>query len=291
MYVSVRDDILVVSGFENLVEGLAYCGLDAVELAVDHEYRVRSLTPAGDATHIDIRTDVGADALAAQCRHHGVHPSAFCLPSNFNAPDIDAELAWVIRVVNVAARLGIPAVRIDAMMHGEDELTLEQRQAIFARGVRHVLDATSSTGVDLGIENHGLQGNDPDFLTGLINSVGSPRLGMTLDTGNFYWSGKPIDRVYSILERMAPLAKHTHVKNIRYPEELRNVERELGYEYEKYVSPIPEGDIDHARVIGFLKAAGYDRDICIEDESFGKFSPDERKVNLRAAAAYLKALL
>jgi len=39
-----------------------------------------------------------------------------------------------------------------------------RRQAIFARGVREVLSRTDGLPVDLGIENHGIQGNDPAFL-------------------------------------------------------------------------------------------------------------------------------
>ena len=73
-----------------------------------------------------------------------------------------------------------------------------------------------------------------------------------MDTGNFYWYGNPIDKVYEILKSVAKYTKHTHVKNIQYPEETRNQQREIGWEYGKYVSPIYEGDIDHDRVIRML---------------------------------------
>jgi len=104
----------------------------------------------------------------------------------------------------------------------------------------------------MGIENHGFQGNNLAFQLSVYKQVGSKRLGSTLDTGNFYWRGYPLSEVYGILEIMAPYAKHTHLKNIKYPEELREKTREAGWEYEKYVAPLDEGDIDHALVLRFL---------------------------------------
>lgn len=291
MHVSIRDDTLRATGFENLAEGLRYYGLAGVELAVNRDFRVHAITPTADRPHLYLHNDDDVARLGEQSVQTGFRIAAFLLPNNFNAPDIDAELAWIVRVVEVAARLDVPAVRIDAIMHGERDLPLEEREEIFARGVRHILERTEGLAVDLGIENHGFQGNDPAFLDGLMARVGSPRLGMTMDTGNFYWAGHPLERVYQILEHLAPKTKHTHVKNIRYPAEIRNTQRELGYEYGKYVSPITEGDIDHAKVVGFLKAAGYDRDLCIEDESLGKYDEAGRRANIKAAVDYLAGLV
>jgi len=291
MYVSIRDDTLMATGFDEIAEGLRYYGLDGVELSVNREYRVRALTSTADRPYLYLNNDDDVARLDAQSAQTGFRIAAFLLPNNFNAPDIDNELAWIVRVVQVAARLGVPAVRIDAIMHGERDLPLEEREEIFARGVNHVLAKTEGLPVDLGIENHGFQGNDPNFLDGLMAKVGSPRLGMTLDTGNFYWAGHPLEKVYQILEHLAPKAKHTHIKNIRYPPEIRNTQRALGYEYGKYVSPITEGDIDHAQVVGFLKAAAYDRDLCLEDESLGRYDEPARRANIKAAADYLKRLI
>ena len=114
---------------------------------------------------------------------------------------------------------------------------------------------------------------------------------MTLDTGNFYWRGHPIDNVYDIIEHFSSFTRHTHVKNINYPEDVRATERELGWKYGEYVSPIPDGDIDHARVVEILEAANYTGDMCIEDESLGKFEGDERKTTLKRDADYLLGLV
>ncbi|MFQ5809730.1 MAG: sugar phosphate isomerase/epimerase family protein, partial [Armatimonadota bacterium] len=157
--------------------------------------------------------------------------------------------------------------------------------------VKRVLAATEGSNVDIGVENHGWGGNDPAFIDGALERVGSDRFGVTLDTGNFYWRGHPLDEVYAVMERLAPFAKHTHVKAISYPGEIRNQERECGFEYGKYVCPIAEGDIDHTRVIEWLKAAGYERSFCLEDESLGKVPQEDRAVVLAADAEYCRGIL
>ena len=45
----------------------------------------------------------------------------------------------------------------------------------------------------------------------------------------------------------------------------------------KYVCPIPEGDLDMAKIVGLLKKGGYRNDLCIEDESLGKFDIPTRQ--------------
>lgn len=290
MYVSIRDDTLLATGFEDIAEGLRFYGLAGVELAMDRECRVRPLTSAGTPDRLALDGD-GWKELARQRDETGLRVAAFCLANDFNRPDREAELAWVVRVVEIAAALGVPAVRIDAIMHGERDLPPQEREEIFAASVRHIVDRTEGLSVDLGIENHGFQGNDPAFLDGLLARVGSPRLGLTMDTGNFYWAGHPLERVYDILRHFAPVAKHTHLKNIQYPQDIRETQREMGYEYGRYVCPIPEGDIDHARVVRDLQAAGYDRDLCIEDESLGKFDLPTRRAHIQATADYLSSLI
>jgi sugar phosphate isomerase/epimerase len=91
---------------------------------------------------------------------------------------------------------------------------------------------------------------------------------------------------------MAPYAKHTHLKNIAYPVELRETTREGGWEYGKYVSSLEEGDINHARVIKILARAGYKGDICVEDESLGHHDTAEARIALlKRDVEYVKRLV
>ena len=291
MYASIRDGTLLGGGFSSISEGLQALGIASVELGIDREYRVAAINPTAEKPNFALTSESAVQEYQKHLEQNGVKISGILMANNFNAPDLEAELNWVAKTIQIADALGISAVRIDAIMSGEREMSLEKRQSHFAECVHKILDATASSDVTLGIENHGFQGNDPDFLDGVLASVGSQRLGLTMDIGNFYWAGHPLDKVYEILEHFAPVAKHTHVKNIAYPEDVRNKQRQLGWEYGKYVCPIPDGDIDIAKVAGLLKNAGYDGGLAIEDESLGKFPQEERANIIKRDAEHIKNIV
>lgn len=292
MYAAVRDGVLLHAGYGTVAEGLADLGVCGLEVDIARDMTVCAIDPSAGPGRLDLSKPSGVEALRSQCEQHGVRICAFLMANDFGAEDVDFEVRWTVDTAQVAAALGIPTVRIDAIMHGERDLPLEQRQEAFLRAMGRILALTEDLAVDFGIENHGYQGNDPEFLQGIFDRASSPRLGLTMDTGNFYWWGHPLDRVYEILERFAPYTKHTHVKNINFPPDKRQVQREMGWGYAEYVSPIPDGDIDHTRLVGFLRAVGYDRDFTIEDESLGKFREgEERKSVLRRDAEYVKSIL
>ncbi len=284
MYLSIRDEVLFAAGYSTPLEGLADLNLTGIELWLDRENSVPSLTSAAGKPRLILTNSADLTVLKRQIRENGVQVSALCMGNNFNAADRAKEIAWAVGAVQIAETLEVPAIRIDAIMQGEKDLPLEARQEIVAGAVREILAATAASSVELGIENHGFQGNDPLFLKGLLEKAGSPRLGLTLDSGNFYWRGWPLLKVYEIFAQFAPVVKHTHLKNICYPEPMRETEREMGYRYGEFACPVHLGDIDHTRYFALLREAGYSRDLCLEDESFGRFSEEERKANLRAAA-------
>jgi sugar phosphate isomerase/epimerase len=274
--------------YPSLAQGLRELGVQAVELNYGRDREVTALD-ASEQRRLD-----SPEAVRRYKEHldeHGVRPSAFLLATNFNQPHLEAEVGWVIGAVRAAHMLGMAAVRVDSAMSGERELPMEQRVARYVEGIKRVLQQTADTPVALGVENHGFQGNDPEWLDSLFARVDSPRFGMTLDTGNFYWAGHPLDRVYQILEHFAPLTKHTHAKNIAYPPQMRNTQREMGYEYGKYVAPLDEGDIDHRRVARILKQAGYEGDLCIEDESLGHYTEAEQREVLRRDVEHFREVL
>ncbi|MCS6777401.1 MAG: sugar phosphate isomerase/epimerase family protein [Chloroherpetonaceae bacterium] len=291
MYLSIRDDIILAAGYTTLLSGLQDLQIPGVELRVQRDDTVPAITPDGDRSRLRLTDPQDLARLRQQAHTHGITLAALCMGNNFNAPDRDSEIAWAVRTVRAAQQLGIPVVRVDPIMSGEQELPPEERLHRVATALTEILNATADTSVDLGVENHGHHGNNPEFLRALLQRVGNPRLGLTLDSGNFYWRGWPLTRVYQIFEEFAPVVKHTHIKNIAYPPELREAERAVGYEYGRYVCPIPLGDIDHTRYVALLKQAGYDRDLCLEDESLDKYPPEERKANLRAAADAFRTML
>ena len=288
MYVSVREAILKSAGYASTSEGLSDLELDNVEVEFLRDYSVYA-TDSWKRINFDKKSAV--ETIKSAYFDKGIKICAFLLHNNFNCDDQDGEVNWVIDVINTAESLKIPAIRIDAVTAGQNEEPFETRIARFVKCMKQAISATAGSSVALGIENHGAQGNDPDFLHSVIDSVASERLGVNMDTGNFYWNGFPLERVYEILESVAPKTKHTHVKNINYPEDKRSVQRETGWEYSTYVSPIYEGDIDHKRVIEILKNAAYQGPLTIEDESLHKFDEQGKKDVLKKDVKYLNGLL
>ena len=286
MYVSIREAHLP-GLFGSIKAGLDYLGLDCFELEYLHDKTVIGVDTEGGAK-VNMATDADVEAYATKCRDLGLRVSAILLHNNFGAQDLDAEIAWVISAAQAAHKLGAKAMRIDAKMI---EGTLEERTTHFAMCMNKILDATKDAGVEMGIENHGRLGNEKEFIDLVLNKVGSPRLGATIDTANFYWYGYPVSEVRALIEYLAPRTKHTHVKNINYPADKRDIRREMGWEYGKYASSLREGDIDMRWLVTTLAKAGYKGDLCIEDESLGRYEPEQRKAILKDDAEYLKGIL
>jgi len=217
-------------------------------------------------------TEAGRQTLTADMKASGRRISALCMFNRFDErPEL--ELEWGTKVARAAQALGVPAVRIDVVPR---KLPRDRFLDFAVDVLRKLTRATESTGVCWAIENHGSTTNDPAFLEPLFARVGSKRLGLTLDTGNFYWFGHPLSKVHELFETFSARVFHTHCKSIHYPESEREKQRPVGWEYGKYHCPIDEGDIDFGRLVKALRAAGYANDLCIEDETLGKLPAEKR---------------
>lgn len=286
MYLSIRDETIRTAGYTNLKEALKDLEIDSVEIAYKRKDEVIDL----EGRTLDMKNENEREIFKKQFAENRIKISAFLMSNNFRNKDIEEELSWAIRCIKFAQELGINIVRIDVLMEGERNISTEEAKNQAVKCLRYILENTEN--IELAIENHGFHANNPEFIFGVLKEVNSPRLGVTMDTGNFYWSGKPLQEVYKILENLAPYTKHTHLKNISYPEDVREKIRPVGWEYGKYVCPIFAGDIDHQRIINFLKKAGYSGDLTIEDESLGKFLLKEERIEiLKKDVSYLKNIL
>jgi sugar phosphate isomerase/epimerase len=231
-------------------------------------------------------TPAGIRRLSADLKASGKRISALCMANRFDERP-EKELAWCVEVCRVAKEVGAPAVRIDVWprkLEGDAFLKLA------ADVLKRILEKSEESGVALAIENHGKTTNDPEFLSALFERVGSARLGLTLDTGNFYWFGHPLSKVEEIFATFAPRVRHTHCKGIHYPESEREKRRPMGWEYDKYNCALDEGDVDYPRLVKVLRAAGYANDLCVENESLGKVPEPERAKVVAREIRYLKSL-
>ncbi len=235
-----------------------------------------------------LATEDGVKVLKEDLAASGCRITAFMMANSFDE-QLEKELECARGLVKAAQQLGVNTIRIDVVprkMAANKETFLP-----FAiKACKRMCEIAEGTPIRYGVENHGKITNDPDFLAKLFDGVGSPKLGLTLDCANFYWWGHPLKDLYGIYERVAPRVVHTHCKSIRYPEDKKNVRREMGWEYGKYNCPIYEGDIDFKRVVRILRRAGYSGDLCVEDESLEKFPAAGRGEVLRKEIALLRKL-
>jgi sugar phosphate isomerase/epimerase len=201
---------------------------------------------------------------------------------------LDEEVEMIRKLAKAADELGVGAIRIDVVPR---KLTADQFLPFAIDACKRICDETRGSRVRFGIENHGTFTNDPDKMEKIIQGAGSDRLGITLDTANLYWWGHPIDDVYRIYGRFAPRVVHTHCKSIRYPEEKRNVKREMGWEYGKRCCPVYEGDLDFKRISGILSKAGYRGGMCIENESLARLSKAQQTEILKKEILFLRSVV
>ncbi|MBM3214362.1 sugar phosphate isomerase/epimerase [Candidatus Poribacteria bacterium] len=288
MYASIRDGTALSAGFASIREAAEACEIHAFELDLTPDMRAPSAVSPDQFT---LDSDQALTRYKCHLAENGLRPAGFLLASDFSSSERDRVVDWVIQAARAANAVGMAAIRVDSAMRREREMATPERIDLFVECLSQAVEATSDLTVGFGIENHGAGGNNREFLDGVFAGVGSDRVGMTMDMGNFYWSGMPLSEVYQTLEHFASRTKHTHVKNINYPASEREKRRPIGWEYGKYACPIEEGDIDLRRVIGFLRAAGYTGDLSLEDESIGRFPPEERKAVLIRDAQYLRSLL
>ncbi len=284
--ISCRDAHLREIGQPDSWTAMKAIGADGVEVLVKLDLSCEYLMD-GETKH-SLADANSIRALGQRFKGANKRIVAFCLSNQFDGRP-DEEVACTVKVAEAAAELGVPAVRLDfvprQLKDNEDEfLKLSVSLA------RRIIEQTKGSGIRFGVENHGGTTNKIEFLRKFFAEVGSERFGLTLDTGNFYWFGYPLSQLYDIYAEFAPVTFHTHCKSIAYPESEREKRRQTGWEYGKYCSPVYEGDIDFARVASLLRQAGYCGSLCIENESLGRVSVEQRVGILAREVDHLRAV-
>jgi len=289
MHVAIRDFTILWIGYKEVITGVKDLGLKSFELAVEKDLKPAPYKDMGETVSIgfDVSTEKKRRELTRRLESENVEICALLVSQDFAKEDVKAEIKWVVDACKAASSLGVSAVRIDCPRH-KPGVTMEEYAKLTAKCIREILEITKDLDVPLAMENHGVIGNNREFIQEVLNTVKSERMGLTIDTGNFYWYGYPLDEVYDIIESFAPYAKHTHLKNLKFSEERQKVMRKPGEDWPKSAATLYEGDVDHKRLINILRKAGYDRDITVEDESLGPFPLERRVEIIRKDIEYLK---
>ena len=253
--IACRDNLLKLTQKPDSFSAMKELGVTGVEVEVDLSLACPALY--GPGTTYSLATASGVQALKDDLDENGLVVTSFLMHNRLDER-LDEELEWMRKLVKAARTLNVNVIRIDVVPRRTKK---EDFLPFAVKACRQLCDLVEGTSVRYGIENHGSITNDPAFLERLFDGVGSSHLGLTLDTANFYWYGHPLKELYTIFERFAPKAFHTHCKSIRYPEDKKNVKRSMGWEYGRYCSPIYEGDIDFRRVAAILRRANYQGDL------------------------------
>jgi sugar phosphate isomerase/epimerase len=277
-----RDHHLKEAGTPDCWSAMKAIGVSGVELTVDEKLACPALLHPTKKYSLDAPDNMRA--LKDDMAQAGAAFPAILMHNRFDER-LEDELAWMKKLVKVAPEIGVDVIRIDVVSR---KIKGDEFLPFAIKTCKQLCEVAQGTPIRYGIENHGATTNDPAFLEKLFDGVGSPKLGLTLDTGNFYWFGHPLDDIYKICEKFGRRVFHTHCKSIKYPDDQKNQRRKMGWEYAKYTCPVYEGDVDYKRVVTILRRAKYAGDLCIEDESLRKFPENERLEVLRKEVAWLK---
>jgi sugar phosphate isomerase/epimerase len=193
---------------------------------------------------------------------HGISLPMLSIHQDFVTPDAAERQAAVDhtkKCIALAARLGIPAIRLnsgrwntiksfdDLMKVKGDEppiqgYTDEDAFKWCVESIKACLPDAEAAGVQLALENHWGLSTKVEALLRIHKDVSSPWLGINLDTGN--WPGDP----YEGIERLAPHANIVQAKTYYGG----------GVWYTL--------DLDYKRIANILKKAGFKGWVSLEME-------------------------
>jgi len=196
----------------------------------------------------------------------------YCDFAQLDDDALQAEIDGFVAYCERAVRLDIPVVRAFAgdVKEGLSLSDVETRiTEAFAEAMRRV----QGLDVVVGIENHGRLANDGMFLRGLIETVASPKLGMTIDTGNFYWARHTPERVERFIQLLSPYIVNVHVKDVVYRDG------------ETVFVPAGRGIVPLRRLYALLEGAGYEGAIVSEYEGEAAY-----EAGTQESVAYLRGL-
>lgn len=283
--VTSRDAHLKATGEADVWAAMKLLGVDGLEVDVNEKLECASLYDPAQKWSLATADDI--KKVKEQFQKSGKVITSFCMHNHLDER-LEQEVEWTGKLVKAAQELGVGVIRLDVVPR---KMTVEEFLPFAIKACKQLCATAEGTPVRFGVENHSKITNDPNFTEKLFDGVGSAKLGLTLDCMNFYWYGHPLAKVYTIIEKFAPRVFHTHCKNLKYPDDKKNEQRPMGWEYAKYMSPLYDGDIDYKRIADILRKANYQGDLCVENECLRRLPKEQHPEILKKEIAYLRSVV
>ncbi|MCL2194429.1 MAG: sugar phosphate isomerase/epimerase [Oscillospiraceae bacterium] len=166
-------------------------------------------------TDMDCPDRETAQALAEESARVGLPIICYTIGADFlQADSVDAEIARLKDMVDIAEVLGVKLMRHDAT-RGFDEPenshnSWAQALPILARGCREVTEYAAGKGIATMVENHGYFCQDSVRVAQLVGEVNHPNFGVLADMGNFCCADE--DPAIAC-GNVAAMTKHVHAKD------------------------------------------------------------------------------
>jgi sugar phosphate isomerase/epimerase len=217
-----------------------------------------------DVLHVqmDNETPEYLKSLRQRAENNGVELICLSIHQDFVDPDKavrDQNIEHTLRCIDIAHELGISYIRLNSgrwnTIKSFDELMANRGIEPILPGfteddgfnwciesITECLPAAEKAGVVLALENHWGLTRTPEGLLRIVNAIGSPWLGVLMDTGNF------LEDPYDKLEQIAAQAVFIQAKTYYGGGEWYTL------------------DLDYPRIAKIIKKANYQGYISLEFE-------------------------
>lgn len=262
------------AGPEDLVEKVRFCGLSAVQLALDP---VRRGQWAEDQTARLLR-GAGIEILSGMMAMEGEDYST--LDSIRRTGGVRSDEMWERNLAaarenaQIAHRLGLRLVTFHGgfLPHESASPADQAERRTMVERLRELAAVFASWSVRVGLETGQ---EDAPTLIGVLNDLGKPVVGVNFDPANMilYGMGDPV----AALQRLAPWVRQVHIKDARPPKNPGQWGTEV---------PAGEGEVDWPAFFRAFRAAGLEVDLVIEREA-----GHSRVDDVRRTGPFVQALL
>jgi sugar phosphate isomerase/epimerase len=226
-------------------------------------------------------TDAFLGSLRERLEALGMEPVwAWGHPNGLGSGTLPEAAEDLVRHLDAARRVGARVMRICGGGRRTRPATWTEHKAKLVPMLRRLCGPAERAGVVMAIENHiDLLGEE---MAELIEAVGSPWLGVCLDTGNnLRMSEDPM----AVARTLAPFARATHVKSLTA---YKGDPKTFGF----WPSvPLGEGLVDVAEVVRLLRQADYRGLLAVEIDYLDPRCGGDEDAAVAASVAYLRRVL